>query len=111
MRFSAPIADAPADLQLAPPVARLRTRVARAGGNELIDGIEHALAGAAVAIRMNGVGVLADRVHQVCRPRQRALDRRQQQLGLVDIDQLRSGPAVLESDHRLVRQQELVQCR
>jgi hypothetical protein len=60
---------------------------------------------------MDGVRILAHRAHQLGRARERALDRRQQQLRSVDVDELRPRPPVLERDDRLVRQEEFVQRR
>ena len=82
-----------------------------AAGQERVDRLDHALARAPVAVRMDRVAVVADRLHQLRRPRQRAGDGGLELRGVVDVDQLRARAAVPERHHRLAGQQELVERR
>src|SRR3546814_10874284 len=60
----APVSDPPADLQFAPQVHRLAPTVATALGDERIDRLQYALAGAAITVGMQLVG---ERFHQIGR--------------------------------------------
>src|SRR5688572_23934892 len=77
---ASPIPEALADLQLAPQVERLGFGIAGAGGDMGFDCVEDTLAGAAVAIRMDAVGVVADVLHQVRGAAERTFDGREQLL-------------------------------
>src|SRR3546814_1312901 len=85
--------------------------VATALGDERIDRLQYALAGAAITVGMQLVGERFHRRHQFRRSRQRAPDRRLELCGIINVDQLRPRTPVLERDHRLVGQQELVERR
>jgi hypothetical protein len=60
---------------------------------------------------MQLVGELANRSHQFRRPRQGGTDCTLKLRRVVDIQQLRARAAILEGHHRLVGQQEFVECR
>src|SRR3546814_7878562 len=93
-----PVSDPPADLQFAPQVHRLAPTVATALGDERIDRLQYALAGAAITVGMQLVGERFHRSHQFRRSRQRAPDRRLELCGIINVDQLRTRTPDLERE-------------
>src|SRR5574337_613077 len=59
-----PVADTATQFQLAPQVQRFAPTVATAPGDEGVDRIEHPFTGTTIAIRVDRVGVVANRLHQ-----------------------------------------------
>src|ERR1700722_17648188 len=105
----APIADAPTDPQLSPQVHWLVTPIACTGGDEGINRGQHAFAGMAITVGVNGVGMGVNGLPQLRRSRQRTLDRRLELRRIVDVDQLWAGLTVLECHHRFASEQEFAE--
>src|SRR5699024_2459239 len=106
-----PVADALANLEFAPQVGGFAFAVASAGGDEIVDGLQNALARLAVVVRVDGLTVIVDGLHQLGRTLEGTADGRFEIRRIVDVDQLRSGTTIVEGHHRLAGQQKFVERR